>query len=157
MADLKAQATRRDPQGRLQWKLTLVKMLYHRGYTKEDILELFRFIDWLMVLPDDLELSFAEALREYEEETKMAYVTSIERRGLQQGLQQGLRQGLLQKSREAVVEILEARFEVVPQSIVEIINDVDDLSILKMLLKKAATLQTLEGFSDAASASGVRS
>jgi hypothetical protein len=62
MADLKAQATRRDPQGRLQWKLTLVKILYQRGYTKEDILELFRFIDWLMVLPDDLELSFAEAL-----------------------------------------------------------------------------------------------
>ena len=87
----------------------------------------------------------------------MAYVTSIERRGLQQGLQQGLRQGLLQKSREAVVEILEARFEVVPQSIVEIINDVDDLSILKMLLKKAATVQALEDFSDAASASGVRS
>ena len=173
MADLKAQATRRDPNGRLQWKLTLVKMLYQRGYTKEDILELFRFIDWLMVLPDDLELSFTEALREYEEETKMAYVTSIERRGLQQGLQeglqqglqeglqqglqQGLRQGLLQKSREAVIEILEARFEVVPQSIVEIINDVDDLSILKMLLKKAATVQALEDFSDAASASGFRS
>ena len=57
MADLKAQATRRDPNGRLQWKLTLVKMLYQRGYTKEDILELFRFIDWLMVLPDDRSLA----------------------------------------------------------------------------------------------------
>ena len=43
------------------------------------------------------------------------------------------------------------------RTIVEIINDVDDLSILKMLLKKAATVQALEDFSDAASVSGVRS
>ena len=149
MAELKSQAARRDPKGLLHWKLTLVKMLYQRGYTKEDILELFRFIDWLMVLPDDLEPVFAEALEQYEEETKMPYVTSIERRGAQQGLRQGLEQGLLRKSREDVIDILEARFEVVPRSAMEIINQMEDLSALKMLLKKAATAKTLEEFSEA--------
>jgi hypothetical protein len=58
----------------------------------------------------------------------------------------GIQQGLLQKSREDVIEILEARFESVAGSIVQIVNRTDDLSILKMLLKKAATIGSLEEF-----------
>ncbi len=145
MAHLKAQATSRDAQGRLHWKLSLVKMLYHKGYTKEGILELFRFIDWLLVLPEELEDGFSEALRQYEEDIKMPYLTSIERRGIQQGIQQGI----LQKSREAVIEILEVRFERVPDSTAEIITRIDDLSILNMLHKRAAMVGSLEEFKTA--------
>ena len=47
----------------------------------------------------------------------MPYLTSIERRGIQQGI--------LQKSREAVIEILEVRFERVPDSTAEIITRID--------------------------------
>ncbi|NET58274.1 MAG: hypothetical protein F6K47_19585, partial [Symploca sp. SIO2E6] len=46
LAHLQAQATLQTPETRLQWKLRLVKGLYNRGYSKKDILELFRFIDW---------------------------------------------------------------------------------------------------------------
>ena len=55
MAHLKTKATRRDPQARLVWKLSLVKRLYEKGYERRDIVELFRFIDWLLRLPDELE------------------------------------------------------------------------------------------------------
>ena len=142
MTHLKARATHRDAQGRLHWKLSLVKMLYRKGYTREDLLELFRFIDWLLVLPQELEHGFTEALRQYEEDTKMPYVTSIERRGIEQGMQQGI----LLKSREDVIEILEVRFEAVPASIAQSVNRIDDLSVLNMLLKKAATTASLEEF-----------
>ena len=54
--------------------------------------------------------------------------------------------GVLKNSRDAVIEILEARFEVAPRSIIEIINGLDDLSILRMLLKKAATVESLDEF-----------
>ncbi|GLI36473.1 hypothetical protein [Desulforhabdus amnigena] len=168
MTHLKTQATYRDAEGRLHWKLTLVKMLYHRGYTREDILELFRFIDWLMVLPEDIESSFTEALKQYEEDMKMPYVTSVERRGIQKGIQKGIqqgiekgiekgietgikkgiRQGLLQNSRESIIEILEARFEIVPSSISKNISAMEDLSLLKMLLKKAATVDSLQKFKE---------
>lgn len=47
MAHIQAQATRRKPKERLFWKLNLVKGLYERGYRQTDVLELFRFIDWL--------------------------------------------------------------------------------------------------------------
>jgi hypothetical protein len=62
------------------------------------------------------------------------------------GEEEGVQKGLLRKSREDVIEILEVRFEVAPRSITEIINGMDDLSILKMLLKKAATIESLDEF-----------
>lgn len=145
MTHLKAEATHRDAKGRLHWKLTLVKILYRRGYKRKDILELFRFIDWLLALPEDLELSFTESLRQYEEEIDMPYVTSVERRGIRKGVQQGIQQGI-RNAREALVEILEARFETVPAPIAEVVNRTEDLSSLKLLLTKAATAASLEEF-----------
>jgi len=66
------------------------------------------------------------------------------KQGLQQGLQEGLQQGILQKSREAVIDILEVRFKVVPQSIVKTLNEISDPSILKIFHRKAVEVKSLE-------------
>ena len=80
----------------------------------------------------------------------MPHITTAEKigmeKGIQQGIQQGVQRGILEKAREDVVEILEARFELVSGSIVKTINGIDDPSVLKMLLKKAATVDSLEEF-----------
>jgi hypothetical protein len=93
MAHLKTQQTARDASGRLEWKIQIVKGLYRKGLGREAILELFRFIDWLMVLPEALENRFEETLQQFEKDEKMPYITHIERKGLQQGIQQGIQQG----------------------------------------------------------------
>ena len=142
MAHLKTQDTRHDEQGRKRWKLYLVKRLYERGYRKEDVINLFRFIDWIMGLSEEMEESFWVEMHQYEEGEKMEYITSVERIGIKKGIQQGI----LQKAREAVIEILEIRFEVVPGSIVKTINRIDEPSILKMLLNKGATVGSLPKF-----------
>ena len=72
----------------------------------------------------------------------MEYITSVERIGIKKGIQQGIQQS----AREAVIDILEVHFDVVPGSIVKTINGIDDPSVLKMLLKKAATVDSLDGF-----------
>ena len=56
----------------------------------------FRVLDWMLRLPEDLELEFREELMAFEEEKHMPYVTSVERIGIQKGLQLGLEQGLEQ-------------------------------------------------------------
>jgi hypothetical protein len=94
MAHLKTRATRKDPESRLRCKLTLVKGLYEKGYTREDVLELFRFIDWLLVLPEALGRRFQDQLKEYEASMSRPYVTSIERSGIEKGVQQGIQQGI---------------------------------------------------------------
>ncbi len=79
MAHLKTKATRGNARERLAWKVKLVRQLYERGYDREDVLELFRFIDWLLVLPDEMTKGFRQRIVELEQESNMKYVTSIER------------------------------------------------------------------------------
>ncbi len=86
MAHLKTRATRQRPAERLRWKLRLVRHLYERGYGRQEILELFRFLDWMMTLPEELEERFRGELEDIEEEKRMRYVTSIERHGIQKGI-----------------------------------------------------------------------
>ena len=69
------------------------KILYQRGYNHQDVVELFRFIDWLLVLPEPLEQEFRAVLSQLEEEQKVLYLSSIERIGLQKGLEQGRQLG----------------------------------------------------------------
>jgi hypothetical protein len=143
MAHLKTKTTQRDPNNRLQWKLRLVRGLYERGYSREDIVELFRFINWVMVLPDELARDFRQELRSYEEAIRMRYVTTIERMASEEGRQEGRQEGTLETSREFVMEILETRFGEVPSSIVEFINGIDDPSVLKTIFKRAIAIKSV--------------
>lgn len=85
MAHLKAIETRKNHSLRKQWKVELTKLLYEKGYSKEQVLDLYSFIDWVLTLPAALEKIFLEDLRSYEKEKDMPYVTSAERIGRKEG------------------------------------------------------------------------
>jgi imidazoleglycerol phosphate dehydratase HisB len=85
MAHLKTKATHNDPESRKAWKFRLTTMLYERGYKKQDILELYNFLDYMMTLPESLSTQFDLELEAFEETQKMKYVTTIERRGEARG------------------------------------------------------------------------
>ncbi|MFW6373366.1 MAG: cytosolic protein [Thermodesulfobacteriota bacterium] len=85
MAHLRTMETRKNQNERLHYKLTLSKNLYRGGWTRQDIINLYRFIDWIMRLPEDLEKSYFEELVKLEEEVKMPYVTTAERIGFKKG------------------------------------------------------------------------
>ena len=103
MAHLQAQATK-DGATRKGWKMRLMRLLYQRGYGREDILELFRVLDWMLRLPPALEEAFIQELTDFEEQTKMPYVTSAERVGHKRGLQQGRQEGR-QEGRESLKQM----------------------------------------------------
>jgi len=141
-AHLTTQKTKQNPIRRYQGKLGIVKSFYQRGYTREDILELFKLIDWMMTLPPELENQFTEEIKRYEEKDTMPYVTSVERLGQIKGQ----REGSLQNAKESVIEVLEVRFEEVPVTIVETINQIQDTSMLKSLHRQAITIGSIEEF-----------
>ncbi len=85
MAHLKASQTRKNREERLRWKLYLTRRLYKQGYQRQDIINLFAFIDWVMTLPDNLETQFWTEVSQFEEEQQMPYITSVERLGIQKG------------------------------------------------------------------------
>lgn len=146
LAHLKTRATRKHPEDRFQWKLRLCRLLYEHGYRKQDIWEILRFIDWLMLLPAELECRFDETMLQYEEEHRMRYVTSFERYFLEKGEAQGERKGRLESSREAILEILDIRFDGVSEVIVEAVNSIDDMPFLKQLHREAVTAHSLDEF-----------
>ena len=46
------------------------------------------FHDWLMRLPEEIEENFWAEMRQYEEDKKMEYVTSVKRIGIKKEIQQ---------------------------------------------------------------------
>ena len=146
---LSALETRQKPQKRLEVKLTLTKALYQAGYEKQDILNLFHFIDWMLNLPKTVEQQFALELNQYEEQQKMRYITSIEQKGIEKGLRQGLEQGLeqeLKTSRKYILDVLILRFQQIPEDIENNLQQIDDLSVLSLLHKEAITVESIPLF-----------
>lgn len=133
MAHRKAQDTAQDAQGRLRWKLHLIKGLYERGYSRQDILELFRLLDWIMRLPEQLELRFRDAIRQFEEEKHMPYISSIERLGREEGIQQGQQE----KAKNLIQSLLIKRFGVLDEelsSVIELLAQMPDDEVAGLLL-----------------------
>ena len=79
MAHLKTKATRGKKMIRLRWKIRLIRQLYERDYERQQVLELLRFIDWVLKLPEELADRFNAEVRDLEEELKVRYVTTFER------------------------------------------------------------------------------
>jgi hypothetical protein len=94
MAHLKTKETKKDLPVRKEWKFRLTRMLYERDYDRQDIIKLFRFLDWILELSEDLKQEFKNDLKRYEQEKQMPYITSIERMGIEEGRKEGRKEGL---------------------------------------------------------------
>ncbi len=55
MAHLKTQETTKKLGERKAWKFSLIRRLYELGLPEKDIRNLYRFVDWVMILPKALE------------------------------------------------------------------------------------------------------
>jgi len=115
---LLTQRTRNNVGERYKAKQLLVRMLYQHQWDKQRVIDLFRVIDWMMRLPEDLELQLWHEIETIEEHKKMQYVTSVERmaiaRGLEKGLEQGRDQGVLEGERKTLRRQLLRRFQLIP-------------------------------------------
>lgn len=137
-----------DPVGRKAAKWQLTRRLYERGYEKKDILELFRLIDWLIQLPEELAVEFRRELVEYEQQQRMPYITSIEelgrREGRREGWREGRQEGLIAAKQNDVLDVVEVRFGKVPEGLREAVESIQDEIRLSALLKAAIRAGSLE-------------
>jgi hypothetical protein len=110
-----------------KWQLT--KLLFQHGWRKARIIELFKVINWMMVLPHQLQQRYWQAVIKLEKEHKMEWITPLEQmfldkglqKGLKKGLAQGLEQGRQQGRQEGALTLLERqltrRFGPIPQAV----------------------------------------
>ncbi len=110
-AQLKAIETKGDNQKRLDWKRRLIFSLYRRGYKREEIIALFRFMDWVIRLPKELEEHLQQEVYDYEEGGRMPFLANFEvramERGWQRGIEEGIEKGIKQGKAEAMKEASE--------------------------------------------------
>ncbi len=102
MAHLESQATRGDGDARKRTKLRLARRMYDLGYSRDDLIDLMRFLDWVMELPKKLEVEYWKDIQAYEEEKQMPYLMSIERISEQRGKKVGKKEGIQIGKKEGI-------------------------------------------------------
>ncbi len=128
---------------RKKWKLILTRRLYEKGYGREDIINLFCFIDWVMSLPEELEQEFWQELRNFQEEQRMPYITSVERIGIKKGIEQSqeeMRQILL----DSIELGLELKFNSVGLSLLPEIYQIQNVDLLRKIQRGLKTANTVD-------------
>ena len=134
MAHLKTKATNSNLSAREQWKWNLARLLYERGYNRKEIVDLYKVIDLMMALSEDLQLSFDQKFANYQEERKMPLVTNIERRAIERTRKQD------------IIKLLQVRFGDIPENLIASINQIDDTSFLEQIFVSAINVSSLEEF-----------
>ncbi|MBX9743434.1 MAG: hypothetical protein K2W99_07865 [Chthoniobacterales bacterium] len=78
LAQLIVMETKKNLPLRVQHKISLIKQLLKLGLTNHETRELYQFIDWLLIIPEDLMLIYNEQIQEIAEEWEIPYVpTSV--------------------------------------------------------------------------------
>jgi len=85
--------TRKNANARYSIKFALTRRLHDKGLSRDAILNLYRFMDWVLSLPKDLEIRYNLDIKQLEEERSVNYITSAERIGMEKGYEQGMLQG----------------------------------------------------------------
>jgi hypothetical protein len=110
----------------------LVRGLYERGFSAQDVRELFRLIDWMMELPPALAGLFRQELDKIQEEKRMPFVTSIERLAKREGMRMGIETGLK-------IRFGEEGLKLMPE-----IREIHEEETLKAILKALETAAGLD-------------
>jgi hypothetical protein len=76
-------------------ELALVRRLYEKGFNEQYVINLLRFVDWMLTLPPDIEAEFKLEVKQLEAGRSMKYVTSFERSGIESGIEIGKQQKAL--------------------------------------------------------------
>jgi hypothetical protein len=131
MTHLKVQETKRNEPERKQWKLTLIRRLYERGYDRSTIINLFAFVDWLMILSDEAKVAFWQELRTYEEERQMPYITSVEQIGYDRGIEEEIKRSI-ERERSLIHRLLNRK-----------VGSIDDRTLTQITNLSVAQLEDL--------------
>jgi hypothetical protein len=118
----------------------LARLLYQRGYARAEIERLYKFIDWLLQLPPELEESVWRQVQVIEEEQRMAYITYAERRGLEQGRTVGRAEGL----RKGIALAAKIKFGAASEPLLPEIGEIADPDVLEAIVARLETATTIE-------------
>jgi hypothetical protein len=93
MAQLKTKLTQNRASERYDWKHRFLRRLFESRLKRQDIEDLLKYVDWMMMLPEPFEDRLDKEMEKMQGTQEVPYVTSWERRALKKGLEKGHREG----------------------------------------------------------------
>lgn len=130
-AFLKTLETEGNVQERYRWKKRFLLELYQRGMEREVILKVYKFVDWIMTLPKELNKEIHAAVKSIEEAQKMPYITTAEQIGREEGLAQG------------IAVVLEIKFGEAGQRLSKRAHEIEDWEKLQKIMLELKHVKSL--------------
>jgi len=126
--------SREDEEKRFSFKRELARLMLDKGYGREEILHVFRFLDGVLALTslEQEKIIYDEFLSQ--EVKEVAYVTNFERLAR------------LREACESVVEVLEVKFGSVAKDLQTKLEQIQEKELLRQLLRQATLASSLDDF-----------
>ncbi len=135
LAHLKSRQTRHDEAARARAKLALILELMGRKLEPEVMRKWYRWLDWLLDLPPEVDKEIWLQVARQDKEKNMPYVTFAERYGMEKGLEKGLEQGRKEGERlgllKALRALLKLKFGEAGEALMPDLERQDDLATLR--------------------------
>lgn len=123
MCQLKAIKAGRTENKKLYYKKELVKMLYNKGFAREEILNIGRFLDGIFLMSKEAKIEYNLFIDTIEQEKHMSYMTTFEEVGFEKGIEKGEKTVLLRQ--------LQLKFKTVSDRYLNMINMANSETIIK--------------------------
>jgi len=136
-AYLKALEIIGNVQEKYSWKKHFLLELYQAGMDRETLWVIYKFIDWMIRLPKDLNKAFVTEMKTIEEAKHMSLITSAEEVGLEKGID---------SIHRIIATLIKRKFGALGQQLAERAREVNRLEILEELSEK---LYDAQSFSEA--------
>jgi len=133
-AYLKALETIGNVQEKYSWKKRFLLELYESGMDRETLWAIYKFIDWMIRLPKDLNNTFVTEMKTIEEAKHMSLITSAEEIGLEKGID---------SIHRIIATLIKRKFGALGQQLAERAGKVNRLEILEELSEKLYDAQSL--------------
>ena len=126
--------SREDEEKRFSFKRELIRLMLDKGYRREEILHVFRFLDGVLALTnlEKEKIIYDEFMGK--EVEKVAYITNFERLAM------------LRVARELVLDALEVKFGAVSKDIFGKVEKIQEREVLRQLHRQAIIASSLEEF-----------
>ncbi len=142
IAHLKTLETKKNLKKRFDYKEEITKELLEEGLSHKEAVDLFKLIDALMKLPKELEQDYIKTIRQYQEEKKMAFIAPFEELAMEKGRQEGS----ITEAQSSLTDILMVLFGELPDSLLNAIQNEQDVNRLRDLRKRAIKISSIEEF-----------
>mgnify|MGYP006300831485 FL=1 len=92
----------------------------------------------MMTLPPELQRNFKTKINQYEEEQQMPFLSTLEEMAMETGAKS--------TGHKYIVNLLQKRFGELPESLIEILDKIDNLSVLDRLILETISVDSVEEF-----------